>query len=344
MAEGKKIKITQTGSHIGRTEDQRATLIGLGLNKRHRSRELVDTPEVREIGRQLVLGCGGRAARAIENPAERLAIGSRTPLREHLLGRHGGDLLRRFALAMHGVSRDDRARQIERLAGVVQPAASKPERSDEDKLAALRRVWSESRPIQRGDEAEQYLLGRGLHLHDLPESVRVHQALRYHDGETVGTYAAMIATVTGPDGKARSLHRTYLQDARKAPVAAPKKLMQGLPLLGTAIRLTATSQVLGIAEGVETALAASELFEVPCWSCISTAGIESFEPPAGVREVIVFADNDANFAGQKAAYAAAHRLRLKGLGVEVVTPPAVGDWLDELNRRKQMETQGAKIP
>jgi large subunit ribosomal protein L30 len=47
MAEGKKIKITQTGSPIGRTEDQRATLIGLGLNKRHRSRELVDSPEVR---------------------------------------------------------------------------------------------------------------------------------------------------------------------------------------------------------------------------------------------------------------------------------------------------------
>jgi len=37
LANGKKIKITQTGSHIGRTEDQRGTLIGLGLNKRHRS-------------------------------------------------------------------------------------------------------------------------------------------------------------------------------------------------------------------------------------------------------------------------------------------------------------------
>jgi large subunit ribosomal protein L30 len=47
MAEAKKIKITQTGSPIGRTEDQRGTLIGLGLNKRHRSRELADTPEVR---------------------------------------------------------------------------------------------------------------------------------------------------------------------------------------------------------------------------------------------------------------------------------------------------------
>ena len=47
MAEGKKIRVTQTGSHIGRTDDQRATLIGLGLNKLHRSRELVDSPTVR---------------------------------------------------------------------------------------------------------------------------------------------------------------------------------------------------------------------------------------------------------------------------------------------------------
>ena len=47
MADSKKITVTQTGSHIGRTDDQRGTLIGLGLNKRHRTRELVDSPEVR---------------------------------------------------------------------------------------------------------------------------------------------------------------------------------------------------------------------------------------------------------------------------------------------------------
>ena len=41
------IKITQTGSPIRRTSDQRATLIGLGLNKMHKTRELEDTPSVR---------------------------------------------------------------------------------------------------------------------------------------------------------------------------------------------------------------------------------------------------------------------------------------------------------
>jgi large subunit ribosomal protein L30 len=42
-----RIRVTQTGSPIGRRADQRQTLIGLGLNKMHRVRELEDTPAVR---------------------------------------------------------------------------------------------------------------------------------------------------------------------------------------------------------------------------------------------------------------------------------------------------------
>jgi large subunit ribosomal protein L30 len=41
------IKVTQTGSPIGRRKDQRATLVGLGLNKLRRTRELEDTAAVR---------------------------------------------------------------------------------------------------------------------------------------------------------------------------------------------------------------------------------------------------------------------------------------------------------
>ena len=41
------VKITQTGSPIRRTKDQRATLAGLGLNKMGRVSELEDTPSVR---------------------------------------------------------------------------------------------------------------------------------------------------------------------------------------------------------------------------------------------------------------------------------------------------------
>ena len=48
-----KLKITQTGSPIRRTPDQRATLIGLGLNKMHRTVELEDSPEVRGMIRKI---------------------------------------------------------------------------------------------------------------------------------------------------------------------------------------------------------------------------------------------------------------------------------------------------
>jgi len=49
----KTIKVTQTGSPIRRPTDQRATLIGLGLNKMHKTRELPDTPEVRGMIRKV---------------------------------------------------------------------------------------------------------------------------------------------------------------------------------------------------------------------------------------------------------------------------------------------------
>jgi len=43
----KKVRVTQIGSPIGRTQDQHATLKGLGLYKMNRTRELEDTPSVR---------------------------------------------------------------------------------------------------------------------------------------------------------------------------------------------------------------------------------------------------------------------------------------------------------
>ena len=46
-ASGSKVRVTQIGSPIGRRSDQRATLIGLGLNKMHRTRVLEDTSSVR---------------------------------------------------------------------------------------------------------------------------------------------------------------------------------------------------------------------------------------------------------------------------------------------------------
>lgn len=53
MADKKTVKVKQTGSPIRRTKDQRATLIGLGLNKMNRVSELEDTPSVRGMIRKV---------------------------------------------------------------------------------------------------------------------------------------------------------------------------------------------------------------------------------------------------------------------------------------------------
>ena len=50
---GKTVRVTQTGSPIGRKPGQRETLIGLGLNKMRRTRELEDTPAVRGMIRKV---------------------------------------------------------------------------------------------------------------------------------------------------------------------------------------------------------------------------------------------------------------------------------------------------
>jgi large subunit ribosomal protein L30 len=53
MAERKTIRVTQTGSPIGRKPGQRETLIGLGLNRMHRTNVLEDTPAVRGMIRKV---------------------------------------------------------------------------------------------------------------------------------------------------------------------------------------------------------------------------------------------------------------------------------------------------
>lgn len=53
MAKSKTLKVTQMGSSFRKKPGMKETLIGLGLNKRHRSRELEDTPAVRGMIRKV---------------------------------------------------------------------------------------------------------------------------------------------------------------------------------------------------------------------------------------------------------------------------------------------------
>ena len=103
---------------------------------------------------------------------------------------------------------------------------------------------------------------------------------------------------------------------------------------GGAVRLHAAHEELGVSEGVETALAAHEMFGIPVWAALSDIGMSSFKPPAGIRRVRVFGDNDAKYVGQAAAFALAKRLNKEGISVEVQIPPDTDtDWLNVLEAR-----------
>lgn len=145
---------------------------------------------------------------------------------------------------------------------------------------------------------------------------------------------AMLAPVVALDGELRSVHRTYFGD-----VPSRKKLTETIDTVnGCAVRLFGLETTLGIAEGIETALAAHELFGVPTWAALTAGSVEKFDVPAGVECLVIFGDNDATFTGQAAAYALANRLACKRreIAVTVEIPPAVdADWLDVLQAKRR---------
>lgn len=194
-----------------------------------------------------------------------------------------------------------------------------------DPTPALNNLWLASIPLTGGDPVDKYLKKRGLKV-----PIRdVRYCPGCYESDTKRKYQAMIAMVRDRDGVPVTLHRTYLGDGRKADIESPKKLMTAKATLrGCAVRLTEVGQTLGIAEGIETAMAAMQLFEIPCWAAVSSTLLAGWLPPAGVESVVIFGDNDGNFTGQKAAYVLANKLFLDGYRVRVEIPKQVGDWAD----------------
>jgi putative DNA primase/helicase len=179
-------------------------------------------------------------------------------------------------------------------------------------------------------DVRRYLESRSLQPSPL---LLAHSAAEYWDGKVwAGNFAAMVGLVTSPDGKPLTYHRTFLADGKKAAVPSPRKIMPAAgDTTGAAIRLWPVSALMGIAEGIETALACHQLFGIPTWSAISAGGLERFVPPDGIRDLMIFADRDASYTGQAAAFALAKRLvRDTKIRVRVSLPDGMGDFNDQL--------------
>lgn len=198
-------------------------------------------------------------------------------------------------------------------------------------------IMAAAHPLQRQSPVGMYLVNRGLGaLKKAPASLRMAALPYFNEGVEVGRFPVMLAAVTTPQRTLVGLHRTYISThGKKAPVPCPKKLTGTSGLLaGASIKLFEPRIIngkvtLGVAEGIETALACYLASGVPTWSCVSAWGIKSFEWPAGLQSLVIFADNDASGVGQSSARELAGRAAAAGLECRVAIPKTVGtDWLD----------------
>ncbi|MBI5269477.1 MAG: toprim domain-containing protein [Burkholderiales bacterium] len=242
---------------------------------------------------------------------------------------------------MPWLQRADLQRQIKHLAAKRAAQQGQQWAANAARLAA---IWAECIPLTPGDPAALYLQRRGLgDVWPVPTVLRLHRAMAYwHGPEKLGTFAAMVAPIVAPDGRTVALHRTYLTgDGRKADVPSPKKLTATAgPLAGACIALHEPAQgCIGIAEGIETALAAWRASSVPTLASYCAGNLAAWQWPPHTRRLVIFADADE--PGRAAAQALKARAAAARLRCEVLTPNKPGaDWCDVWAERGAARVNG----
>jgi hypothetical protein len=189
-------------------------------------------------------------------------------------------------------------------------------RGNTDSLA--RKIWAASQPIA-GTKAEAYLLARKISadLSDAP--LRYHPALIYREDRNSSSrkLPALLAAVTNHDGEIRGIHRTFLDPAcnAKADVFSPRRSLGAI--LGNGVRFGVIDDFAIIGEGIETVLSLkSVLPDAPMVAALSAAHLVAWEIPAGLRRLVIAADNDR--AGRSATRKLAEGAEAAGIDVEMI--------------------------
>ena len=216
-----------------------------------------------------------------------------------------------------------------------------PEDGKEKRIRKAEQMWEGSRPITPGDAVYAYLKNRGITLPEYPEDLRTHPHLDYWEvddnGKPVrmGVFPCMLAVVRSPNGRPVALHRTYLTETgHKAAVPAPKKILKVHDLTGGAVRLfPPRDDLIAVCEGIEDALSAWVLWQIPTWAVLGTSGMKTFRSPEEILGLTILADNDE--PGKKAALELAQRLEGKGKAVRIRIP---GGHAKDINQLLTMES------
>ena len=207
------------------------------------------------------------------------------------------------------------------------PMPAPPGPDNYDRTEAARRLWQRCRAID-GTHAEAYLRARALHRCRFP-ALRFHPSLMYRGARGVRRLPALVAAVTGADGRVTGVHRTWLDPQRpaKAPVARPRKALGRVH--GLAVRFGAPAAgTLLVGEGIETVLSlVTTLPDTMAAAALSAGSLGAFAPPPGLQRLVIARDNDVE--GERAAARLARRCARTGVAAHVLVPQGA-DFNDDL--------------
>ena len=214
-----------------------------------------------------------------------------------------------------------------RIAGMDHPAPRSAPRPKPDHSAEIARLVAGAVPLA-GTVGEGYLRARRLADPASPD-LMFHPDLA--DFETKRGWPGLIALARFANGdRAPGIHRTFLLDDGSAKAPAGKKMLGSVADAAVRLFTMPLDGHLGVAEGIETAAAAHNLFGTPVWAALSADGLARFRWPEGTARITIYAD--AGDAGRQAAAALSDRLNRADIPNEIVLPLHGDDFNDDLMR------------
>ncbi|CCA93978.1 toprim domain-containing protein [Novosphingobium sp. PP1Y] len=199
-------------------------------------------------------------------------------------------------------------------------------------------LWDEALPIT-GTPAQTYLRRRAIP--QTPPVLRYHPRTPLGRGKLAVFRPAMLAAIH-EDDRLVALQRTFLdtQEPRRARDLAHPRRSLAQPGRGAVILAPAT-EVLGLAEGVESALSAMILLGLPVWATLGSERFPHVAVPETVTRLILLPDADR--AGRIGAAKASEAHVVPGRAIETIWPPApFNDWNDALRAWRKGVVKGTR--
>jgi predicted P-loop ATPase len=258
---------------------------------------------------------------------------------DHATGESAGPIdLVHYATGLSDRALFEEAARLARLDRPSPPRVALAMARKRDHSREVARILEGCHPLA-GTVAETYLQSRGLQDPASPDLL-FHEDLT--DYESRRGWPGMVAVVRDGAGEPTGgIHRTFLLEDGSDKAPPGKKMLAAVA--GGSVRLSALREdgYLGIAEGIETALAAQSIFGVPTWAALSADGLRRWQWPAGITRVSIFAD--AGDVGHQAAGTLADRLSLANIPNRIVLPLHGDDFNDDLRRGATIVDYPAKV-